>query len=180
MKGKRKKKKFSQRKVNRRKRISKARKGKSVFWSGKMTTFTFIIGFLLGLFSIFLFWPHLVTKPVLAFPSSDSHVVIVFSYQSIEIQSIVYKKAKHEPITSSTTNLHITIIPSRRLVVDEKNDIKEIYSNTGESNEDFKLFASYETFGNQEVNLLPKILAQYKNLEPQIDWSQRGLVYKKN
>jgi len=177
VRGKQKKKKLSRRKVSYRKTIRKVKKNKPLLRSSRITLFTFIIGLLIGLSSVLLIWPHFLTKPVLAFSSSDGNITTVTNNQCLIIQSTFYEEMKQGLEAGAKTNLYVSIIPSRRLVVDQDQNIKEIYSNTGETEQDFKLFASYNNSGNEEVTLTAKILDQYNELMENIDWSKIGLVY---
>lgn len=175
-----KKKKLPKKKISSKKQKKGVKKRKFVLRSkktGRISFLTFWVGLIIGLGTIFLFWSTLsIVRPALAFSSSDNSQII---NQSLEIQSLNLNKIEKEPSNTAMTNLYIRIIPSRRLVVDKEENIKEIYSNNGEAKEDFKLFASYETSGNNEIPLTTKILEQYNKLEPKIDWSKRGLVWKK-
>jgi len=177
VKSRHKMKKPSGKKVSHRERTRKVSKKKSFLRSSRINLFVFIIGLLISISSILVIWPHLITKPVLALSASENNSATMASNQCLAIQSMLFEKVKQEPEAGAKTNLYVRIIPSRRLVIDRDQNIKEIYSNTGETNEDFKLFASYYNSGSEEVTLTAKILDQYNKLMKGIDWSKLGLVY---
>ena len=163
-----------QRKKHQRRRIKKTIKGRQTAY--KSPIFTFFAGFLFGLTAfLLLILGFFATKPSYAFALTNNNLKI---NQCVEIQSLCYGDSQLALASISSTNLHIRIIPSRRLVVDGKHKIIEIYSNTGQTDKDFKIFASYYSSGSEDIELTPEILTRYQQLEPEIDWSKTGLVYQ--
>lgn len=72
----------------------------------------------------------------------------------------------------------LRVVASRRIVVDEEENILRIFSNTGLEHPDFKIFAAYQDVGGKEFSLTNRIKEQYQKLEPKINWAKKGLMYE--
>jgi len=81
-------------------------------------------------------------------------------------------------LQTACVNVKLRIEASRRLVVDQAGKVLRIYSNTLPETREFRIFASYQDGGTEEVLLTENILEQYNKIEPKINWEERGLVYE--
>ncbi|PIY95445.1 MAG: hypothetical protein COY66_06855 [Candidatus Kerfeldbacteria bacterium CG_4_10_14_0_8_um_filter_42_10] len=81
-------------------------------------------------------------------------------------------------LRTACVNVTLRIEASRRLVVNQTGKIVRIYSNTDPETREFRIFASYQDGGKDEIALTAEILEQYNRLEPVIEWNKRGLVYE--
>lgn len=81
-------------------------------------------------------------------------------------------------LRTACVNILLKIEASRRLVIDPEGKIIKIYSNTIPTNTDFRIFASYQEGGKEEITVTDEIWKQYYKLKPEINWGERGLVYE--
>ncbi len=79
---------------------------------------------------------------------------------------------------TGTITASVTVMPSRRIVVDENDRIIEIWSNTtGTKRNFYSLRVKEQSLQGPEHPLTQKILAQYNRLLGEVDWTETGLVY---
>ena len=79
---------------------------------------------------------------------------------------------------NGTVGASVIILPSRQIVVDEKDKITKVWSNTsGKDYSFYSLSIWNEKLNGVEHYLTPKILSQYNKLLGQLDWNNTGRVY---
>ena len=79
---------------------------------------------------------------------------------------------------AGTITASVTVMPSRRIVVDENDTIVEIWSNTtGTKRKFYSLRIKEQSLQGPEHPLTPEILAQYNRLLGEVDWTETGQVY---
>ena len=72
----------------------------------------------------------------------------------------------------------VTVMPSRRIVVDENDTIVEIWSNTtGTKRNFYSLRVKEQSLQGPEHPLTQEILTQYNRLLGEVDWTETGQVY---
>ncbi len=77
-----------------------------------------------------------------------------------------------------TIRVAVTVVPSRLIVVDEQETIIEVYSNTdGVGIPYYQVVVRQGYDYGTERPLTAKILEQYNQLQPKVDWSSFGKVY---
>jgi len=77
-----------------------------------------------------------------------------------------------------TVRASVTVMPSRRIVVDENDTIVEIWSNTtGTKRNFYSLRVKEQSLQGPEHPLTQEILAQYNRLLGEVDWTETGRVY---
>lgn len=82
-------------------------------------------------------------------------------------------------VHAATTAIRITVKPSRIIVIDEQNQIKQIWSNTGGSVNEYEIFVRKQSAGGILVDYTPAIRKKYQALEQTINWAPAGVVYEK-
>ena len=87
-----------------------------------------------------------------------------------------------DPVQASSGGSKVTItaavLPSRLIVVDEADSIREVWSNTDGREYDFYSLGVVEKdVGGQAHVLIAGILDQYVRLADAVNWSERGRVY---
>jgi len=79
---------------------------------------------------------------------------------------------------AGTITASVTVMPSRRIVVDENDTIVEIWSNTtGTKRNFYSLRVKEQSLQGHEHPLTQEILAQYNRLLGDVDWTETGQVY---
>ncbi len=79
---------------------------------------------------------------------------------------------------AGTITASVTVMPSRRIVVDENDTIVEIWSNTtGTKRNFYSLRIKEQSLQGPEHPLTQEILTQYNNLLGEVDWTETGQVY---
>ena len=77
-----------------------------------------------------------------------------------------------------TVTASVTVMPSRRIVVDENDTIVEIWSNTtGTKRNFYSLRVKEQSLQGHEHPLTQEILTQYNRLLDEVDWTETGQVY---
>ena len=79
---------------------------------------------------------------------------------------------------AGTITASVTVMPSRRIVVDENDTIVEIWSNTtGTKRNFYSLRVKEQSLQGPEHPLTQEILTQYNRLLGEVDWTETGQVY---
>ena len=79
---------------------------------------------------------------------------------------------------AGTITASVTVMPSRRIVVDENDTIVEIWSNTtGTKRNFYSLRVKQQSLQGPEHPLTQGILTQYNRLLGEVDWTETGQVY---
>ena len=79
---------------------------------------------------------------------------------------------------AGTITVSVTVMPSRRIVVDENDTIVEIWSNTtGTKRNFYSLRIKEQSLQGPEHTLTQEILTQYNRLLGEVDWTETGQVY---
>lgn len=86
---------------------------------------------------------------------------------------------KVNPAYAATTTVQVTIKASRIIVVDEQDQIKQIWSNTGNTVTEYETIARRKTSDGAIEELTPTIQKQYQELEKTINWEPAGMVYER-
>jgi hypothetical protein len=85
-----------------------------------------------------------------------------------------------EPPASAQVAAQFTVIPTRIIVVDESDELLEIWNNTHTGDSFYCLKTKVFSGHGAEHPLTPQIVAQYNSLMADIDWSMQGRVYPRN
>jgi len=79
---------------------------------------------------------------------------------------------------AGTITASVTVMPSRRIVVDVNDTIVEIWSNTtGTKRNFYSLRVKEQSLQGPEHSLTQEILTQYNRLLGEVDWTETGQVY---
>lgn len=86
-----------------------------------------------------------------------------------------------ETSDSSSVNVTVKVRAVRLLVLDTSGNIREIWSNTGSPDTDYRLIARYGRREGSVISPIPDSAREaYGELEESLDWTVRGLVYSVN
>jgi hypothetical protein len=136
-------------------------------------------------------WPNSVFEnfPALNQPITTTHKILpsrVFVIENRELVTQLPSIAISQPKSTSentipdsgTTIARVTILPSRQIVVDNNDNIVEVWSNTsGTDCAFYSLSAWQDKLNGVEHPMTLKILSQYNKKLRQLDWNRRGEVY---
>lgn len=79
---------------------------------------------------------------------------------------------------TSQTKVSVTVPALRVIVVDDKSQITEIWSNTGNSVDNYTLEVRPQSLAGSKVPISKQIGKQYQKLSRSINWNPAGVVYK--
>jgi len=106
--------------------------------------------------------------------TADLRCVIYSSIAILAIWNCINPQTANASGNTATQRVTVTIPPIRALYIDENKTITAIFSNVPNITEE-----KLQVFANGAPAMITdEILAQYRDLQPKVNWKKIGWVYK--